>query len=178
MADLLERRRGVVVDEELDRIFAYDDEEEGEDEGWEEEEWDEEDEDWEDDEEEDEDAEDDEVIRLLRDEDDLAWIDDEESFEQNEALLQLEETVETLLDEQEVAPECPHCHEYMLEAGSQVVTADTFLPRVPESLGQAVLDTPFSLTMYVCPACFTVQHALDERSRTSLARRLSRTDRS
>jgi len=128
-------------------------------------------------EDEDEEAEDDdfeEELSLFNE--DLRWIDDDRSLPGNETLLQVEEAVDKLLDEQEVVPECPNCKEYMLEAGAYSVTADAFLPRVPESLGQPVLEAPFSLTMYVCPSCFTVQHMLDEGGRNQLARRLSGTD--
>ena len=129
------------------------------------------------DEQSDEDDEDDEdIVRSILGDEDLSWIDDEDPLLENETLLQVEEAVDKLLDEQEVVPECPHCKEYMLEAGAQVVTADAFLPRVPDSLGQSVLEAPFSLTMYVCPSCFSVQHVLDERARSQFARRLSGAD--
>src|SRR5687767_9943911 len=74
MADLLERRRRVVLDEEIPLIRAFDEEEEAEDEGWEEEEWDEEDDDWDDDEEWDDDE----------DWDEDEWEDDEEWEEEVE----------------------------------------------------------------------------------------------
>ncbi|TJY41017.1 hypothetical protein E5161_15010 [Cohnella pontilimi] len=94
----------------------------------------------------------------------------------NEALLRFEETVERVLDEQETVPECPQCREYMLEAGELAVPAAFFRPRTPEALGKAVLEAPFSITLYVCPSCFTVQQSLAEQGRLDLARRLSGTE--
>ncbi|WP_123041681.1 hypothetical protein [Cohnella candidum] len=104
---------------------------------------------------------------------DLSWVDDGELTEKNEALLRFEESVEKLLDEQDVVPECPHCREYMLEAGEAQVAPSAFRPRVPDELGQPVLEAPFSYTVYVCPACFTVQQTLSEEGRSQIARRLS-----
>jgi len=122
---------------------------------------------------EDDDGDEEDIVRSILGDEDLSWIDGEDALLPSETLLQVEEAVDKLLDEQEIVPECPHCKEYMLEAGAQVVTADAFLPRVPESLGQSVLEAPFSLTIYVCPSCFSVQHVLDEAARTRLASRLS-----
>jgi hypothetical protein len=125
------------------------------------------------DEDEEEENEEDGVDALAGGED-LILVENGELTEKNEALLQFEETVEGLLDEQDAVPECPQCREYMLEAGELAVTTDAFRPRVPESLGQAVLEAPFSLTVYVCPSCFSVQHSLGEHGRNNMARRLSK----
>jgi len=102
------------------------------------------------------------------------WVEDDELREKNESLLLYEEAVEKLLDEQETVPECPQCREYMLEAGEVQVGGESFRPRVPAALGEAVLDAPFALKVYVCPSCFAVQHALDEDGRNRLAGKLSR----
>jgi hypothetical protein len=130
------------------------------------------------DEDEDEDEEDEGTVEdgvdALAGGEDLILVEDGELTEKNEALLQFEETVERLLDEQDAVPECPQCREYMLEAGELAVTPDAFRPRVPDSLGQAVLEAPFSLTVYVCPSCFSVQHSLAEQGRNNMARRLSK----
>jgi Zn-finger nucleic acid-binding protein len=125
---------------------------------------------------EDEEDEEDESLAKSPDEAELIWAHDSELTEKNDALLQFEESVEGLLDEQEAAPECPQCREYMLEAGELQVTADSFKPRVVESLGQAVMDAPFTLTLYVCPSCFAVQYSLAEQGRFEIARRLSRAE--
>lgn len=107
------------------------------------------------------------------DEEETNWNTDDSLREKDEALLQFEETVEQLLDEQDMVPECPQCREYMLETGEQLVSREQFRPRVPEALGEAVLDAPFALTVYVCPSCFTVQTTLSESDRHGIARRLS-----
>lgn len=101
------------------------------------------------------------------------WGQDEDLREKNESLLLYEETVEKLLDGQEVVPECPHCREYMLEAGERIVGADGFRAREPEELGRPVLEAPFAMTMYVCPSCFAVQYSLSEGDRAKFAQRLS-----
>jgi Zn finger protein HypA/HybF involved in hydrogenase expression len=123
----------------------------------------------------DEDEEEDAIVAAPGD-GELHWAQDGELTEKNEALLKFEETVEGLLDEQDTVPECPQCREYMLEAGEQTVTEHTFRGRVPASLGQPVLEAPFTLTVYVCPSCFTVQHSVAEQGRFELARRLSGTE--
>lgn len=105
---------------------------------------------------------------------DLRWMEDRDLTEKNESLLLFEEAVEGLLDEQDAVPECPLCREYMLEAGERIVPAESFRPRVPESLGDAILKAPFSLTVYICPSCFAVQHALSDRDRAEVGQRLSR----
>lgn len=109
----------------------------------------------------------------LAGEDNLSWNTDDSLREKDEALLQYEETVEQILDEQEMAPECPQCREYMLEAGEQLISGEQFRPRIPEAVGTAVLEAPFALTVYMCPSCFTVQTTLSESDRHDVARRLS-----
>lgn len=101
------------------------------------------------------------------------WVEDEDLAEKNESLLVYEETVEKLLDEQELVPECPHCREYMLEAGERLVGADGFRSREPVELGQPVLEAPFAMTVYVCPSCFHMQYTLSEEDRARFAQRLS-----
>ncbi|MGG1312586.1 MULTISPECIES: hypothetical protein [Cohnella] len=99
----------------------------------------------------------------------------EEIEEKAESLLDFEETVEKLLDEQETVPECPVCHEYMLEAGEIQVGEEAFKPRVSKLLygGGAVLGAPFAVQAYVCPSCFAVHYALSEEDRIKLSQRLS-----
>ncbi|KIL35978.1 hypothetical protein SD71_11630 [Cohnella kolymensis] len=103
----------------------------------------------------------------------IDWNSDVAMSEKDEALLRFEETVAEILDEQDLAPECPQCREYMLEAGEQLISGEQFRPRIPEALGQAVLEAPFALTVYMCPSCFTVQTTLAENDRHHVARRLS-----
>ncbi|MFC5402738.1 hypothetical protein [Cohnella soli] len=111
----------------------------------------------------------------IDDEENLDWVDDEESLaEPNDELLRFEEMVEQLVDEQELVPECPQCREYMLETGEQLVSADHFRPRAFEALdGDHPMEAPFTLTMYVCPSCFTVQSMLGDAHRHQIIRKLS-----
>ncbi|MFD2330022.1 hypothetical protein ACFSR7_12290 [Cohnella sp. GCM10020058] len=93
----------------------------------------------------------------------------------DEALLRYEDTVEAILDEQEFVPECPQCREYMVETGRQVVQAASFTSKRPERLrGGAVLEAPFSMTLYMCPSCFTMEYALSEEDRSRIGDNLSR----
>jgi hypothetical protein len=105
--------------------------------------------------------------------DEADWEEDRELREKNETLLLYEETVEKLLDDQEIVPECPQCREYMLEAGETIVGADSFRSRSPERLGGPLLTPPFALTLYVCPSCFAVQYSLAEGGRARLAQKLA-----
>lgn len=127
-----------------------------------------------DEEEEYEDGDDDaeEPVMVSIDED-ISWIEDEALIESDDELQQFEETVEQLLNEQELVPECPLCHEYMVETGEQLISANQFRPRVSETLDGAIIEAPFALTMYACPSCFTVQSFLGDSHRHQVVRRLS-----
>lgn len=111
---------------------------------------------------------------LMSLDEDLSWAEEEEfNGDNSDELQQFEETVEQLLNEQELVPECPLCHEYMLEAGEQLISASQFRPRVAELLGEAVLEAPFTLTLYVCPSCFNSHSFLGDSHRLQVVRRLS-----
>lgn len=136
----------------------------------------------EDDEEEEEEEEEDEagdnnpIIISIDDDEDLSWVDEEEDAlaEPNDDLQQFEETVEQLLNEQELVPECPICREYMIESGEQLVSADHFRPRTSDAIaGREIIEAPFTLTMYICPSCFSVQSVLGDSHRHQVVRRLS-----
>ena len=101
------------------------------------------------------------------------WEEDEEFIETDDELQQFEETVEQLLNEQELVPECPFCREFMIETGEQLVSEAQFRPRVSEELGETILAAPFTLTMFTCPSCFTVQSFLGDSYRHQIVRRLS-----
>jgi hypothetical protein len=104
----------------------------------------------------------------------IDWEDDDTETEAVSAeLLQFEDNVAELLEEQELVPECPLCHEYMFEAGEQMISATQFRPRVSELLDEAIIEAPFTLTLYVCPACFTTQSILNDSHRHEVVRRLS-----
>jgi len=111
-------------------------------------------------------------IVSIDDDEDLGWLENE-PLESNEELERFEETLEELLDEQEVVPECPSCREYMIEIGERVVSAPEFRSRVPDTLGQPLVKAPFALTTYVCPSCFATQSFLGDDHRQAMVRRLS-----
>jgi hypothetical protein len=83
---------------------------------------------------------------------------------------QFESKVEKLRREQEESLYCSHCQEKMLLAGEQKMTADTFQP-LPR---RTFLQPPFSLNVYVCPACFHVQYMLAEENRMEMIQRLAK----
>ncbi|MFF2483743.1 hypothetical protein [Paenibacillus sp. NPDC058071] len=86
--------------------------------------------------------------------------------------LAAEETLQSIIDHQEEAPECPSCREYMIEAGKQTVD-DSFTPTIHASAGQALLETPFELTLYVCPSCFHTSTLLGYKDREKLLNALN-----
>ncbi|MCD9024212.1 hypothetical protein [Cohnella silvisoli] len=122
---------------------------------------------------EDEDDEDEEPT-IVSINDDTSW-EEVDSFNDasDEELLQFEETVEQLLNEQELVPECPLCHEYMIECGEQLISANQFRHRVTDVIGEDVIEAPFTLTMYLCPSCFSVHSFLGDSHRLQVVRRLS-----
>lgn len=109
----------------------------------------------------------------VADMEDMSWNEDDTLTDTNDELQQFEETVEQLLNEQELVPECPFCHEYMIESGEQLLSATQFRPRVSELMREAILEAPFTLTMYICPSCFTVHSFLGDAHRHQVVRRLS-----
>lgn len=84
-----------------------------------------------------------------------------------------EESVEKLLDRQEEIPQCPHCQEYMLFAGTQEQGAAGFKPGASEASGLNFLQIPYKLNVYVCPGCFHVHQSLDEEARLHMIEKLS-----
>ncbi|RKP53948.1 hypothetical protein D7Z26_11180 [Cohnella endophytica] len=123
---------------------------------------------------EEDDAGEDQATVISIDDEDLSWVDEETLVEPNDELQQFEETVEQLLNEQELVPECPVCREYMVESGELLISANQFRHRTSETLGgDAVIEAPFTLTMYVCPSCFAVQQILGDAHRHQVVRRLS-----
>lgn len=84
-------------------------------------------------------------------------------------LLAYDSGVEKVLDGQEEVPECPHCREYMLFAGSQPLP-DSFVPAVPAGLARPLVQKAAKLDIYICSACFHVSHFLTEDERMHLIR--------
>ncbi|MCK6074476.1 hypothetical protein [Paenibacillus silvae] len=89
-------------------------------------------------------------------------------------LIQYEQGVEKQLDQQEEVPECPNCREFMILAGSQATSPDTFTPMANTASGKgSVLSPPFTVLTYVCSGCFQVQYSLSEDDRLRLIQNLS-----
>lgn len=87
-------------------------------------------------------------------------------------LLAYESGVEKILDGQEEVPECPHCREYMMFAGTEEMGA-TFTPIQPEGLKKTPLQQKAKLNVFVCTACFHVGKFLSEDDRNELIRTVS-----
>jgi hypothetical protein len=88
-------------------------------------------------------------------------------------MLAAEGVIQRIVNEQLEAPECPSCREYMLEAGEQVV-GDGFTPAAPKAAAsKPILQTPFRVIWYVCPACFTTSSQLGMADREVMIERLS-----
>lgn len=102
------------------------------------------------------------------DEDDFTdnWDDSDDSIDS------YGETVQKLTDEQEEAPECSNCHEFMLLAGAELQDKNTYIPHVPKLLNVPFLKAPFTLQVYVCPSCFKVEKFLADADRITLVERL------
>ncbi|MFD0961377.1 hypothetical protein [Paenibacillus chungangensis] len=97
---------------------------------------------------------------------DEAWLENEEGYTRtSRSMLAAGSVMQRIIDEQDEAPECPSCREYMLEAGTQTMGGAHFQPFVPEATGQPLLPNPFHVKWYICPACHqaTSQLALEER---------------
>lgn len=91
-----------------------------------------------------------------------------DKYGEDHDLFAFEETVEGILDEQEEVPECLHCREYMLFAGTQRVSGEGFQPVNFPLIQGPVLQTPYEMNVYVCPGCFQVQYNLAENDRLQM----------
>ncbi|MDF2924235.1 MAG: hypothetical protein K0R57_3149 [Paenibacillaceae bacterium] len=80
------------------------------------------------------------------------------------------ERVIACMDSQEYAPECTNCHELMLHAGIRTVSAAGFKPRVFVELRDAFLSEPYSVDVFVCPACFKTDEYLTKESKEEMVR--------
>ena len=83
-------------------------------------------------------------------------------------LMAYEESVEKVLDNQEETPECFHCREYMMLAGTQRVSGEGFEASVVPFLKGSLLKPPFNMQVYICSGCFQVQYSLAEDDRLRL----------
>ncbi|MBD2867564.1 hypothetical protein [Paenibacillus arenilitoris] len=118
-----------------------------------------------------------------------SWNDEEEESDRRSSWLEqgdyrsadrswfaVEHAVRGITDDQAEAPECPACREFMLEAGTQTVSDRQFEPRIAPSLNGPVLTAPFTLVLYVCPACFHTSSVLSREDREQMIKRLTPRD--
>lgn len=79
------------------------------------------------------------------------------------------EKVIAVMDMQEYAPECTNCHELMLHAGVRTV-AGGFEAKIPVLLGDAFLNAPYEVDVYVCPSCFKTDEYLTKETKEEMIR--------
>jgi hypothetical protein len=92
----------------------------------------------------------------------------------NRSQLAFEDALERIVDEQDEAPECPSCREYMMEAGTQTIPGQQFAPRTPQSVGEPLLTAPFRVVWYVCPSCFRTDAKLAQPEQERLVQLLTK----
>lgn len=85
-------------------------------------------------------------------------------------LAKYSDAVQSILDLQEEAPECPNCREFLLHTGVQTVTRDSFT-KIQSVMPP--LEAPFGLNIYVCPSCFHTTQSLASEDRLRMVKRLS-----
>jgi hypothetical protein len=113
----------------------------------------------------------------------IADEDEDEDLSSSEGLLNLEEldefqpdpiteTVQSIIDLQDEAPECPNCREFMMFTGTRKMTGSEFTAHAPTVLGKPILQTPFVMNQYLCPHCFHIAFILSEDDRLEMVRRL------
>lgn len=83
-------------------------------------------------------------------------------------LMAYEGSVEQVLDQQEETPECFHCREYMMLAGTQRVIGEGYDPTFIPFMNGPLLKPPFNMNVYICSGCFQVQYSLAEDDRLRL----------
>jgi len=105
---------------------------------------------------------------------DALWMEQGEGYRHaDKAWLAAQSTLQGIINEQDEAPECPSCREFMLETGSQHIDKEQFKPAIIASTGQPVLEAPFNVIWYVCPACFHTSSKLSAESREAMLKRLT-----
>lgn len=90
------------------------------------------------------------------------------SGEETPDLMAYEAAVAKVQETQEQLPECPHCRQYMLLTGKQVIPGTGFKEHVPFGLKNSLMNGPVELNLYVCPACFHTSSFLSEQDRLKL----------
>jgi hypothetical protein len=77
------------------------------------------------------------------------------------------------MDMQEFAPECTNCHELMLHAGVRTVPAAGYEAMIPVPLGDAFLNAPYELDVFVCPSCFKTDEYLTKEMKEEMIRAIA-----
>ncbi|GGA38226.1 hypothetical protein [Paenibacillus physcomitrellae] len=117
---------------------------------------------------------------------DSSWMDEEESssprtqgltrlpsLDGNDTdLLAYESAIGKILETQDQMPECPHCREYMILTGKNMVKADGYSSVTPAGLKHPLLEAPIRMNVYVCPSCFHVSSFLTDEDRIRFAGRV------
>ncbi|NDI35711.1 hypothetical protein [Chengkuizengella sediminis] len=97
-----------------------------------------------------------------------SFISQMETEPKTEDLLQYEQGVYHYRRKQEESFECSNCHDFMLLVGDHEVKKDDFIPYVPVSQVQGVLQAPYKMNLYICPSCFEMKAVLSEQDRISM----------
>ena len=102
------------------------------------------------------------------------WMNAENGFRSgNRHSLAMDNTVQRIVDEQGEVPECPHCREYMIETGKQLIGGADYEPTISPIIKESVLSNPFKIIWYVCPSCFHTSSQLAAEERLKLIQKLS-----
>ncbi|MFS1511517.1 hypothetical protein VQL36_03635 [Chengkuizengella sp. SCS-71B] len=97
-----------------------------------------------------------------------SFISQMETEPKSEDLLQYEQGVYHYRRKQEESFECSNCHDFMLLVGDHEVKKDDFIPYIPVSQVQGVLQAPYKMNLYICPSCFEMKAVLSEQARISM----------
>ncbi|WP_058303205.1 hypothetical protein [Gorillibacterium timonense] len=84
-----------------------------------------------------------------------------------------QEKVQSIIDTQLEAPECPSCRELMLFGGQVRLSGQRFTPTEPAELQKPFLPEILEMDLYVCPSCFKTETYLAEPGRLRLTQTLS-----
>ncbi|WP_426449212.1 hypothetical protein ACP26L_30530 [Paenibacillus sp. S-38] len=91
--------------------------------------------------------------------------------EEAETMDDYEEGVQSVLDTQEIAPECSSCRSFMLKVGTQPAPAG-FRPFIHEVLAKPLVASSFTMDLYTCPSCFKLEQHLSEADRLAMIEQL------
>lgn len=68
--------------------------------------------------------------------------------------------------------ECAFCHETTVKVGVHKVDQERFIPTMWSDDKQPLLQTPFTMDVYLCLACSQVQFILSDESRKQVEKRM------